>query len=260
MPGLDTVVEALRRLSVWEALGWLLLENWLIFGLALLIGKGLVGWFKARPVSLPPVPGDLEIGLAISSVILNSLVTVMGFVLWQQNIIVLRTSTGLRDWLDIAVLFFVMDFFMYVLHRVAHLRLFYRLLHQTHHRFEEVRPLTLFALNPLETLSFGLLWLVVLCVYQASWLGISVYLALNVVFGLIGHLGVEPFPQSWVKIPVIKYLSTSTFHAQHHQEAGSNFGFYTLIWDKLFGTLSWRYPAQFGQMPSPVEPKKVLVG
>ncbi|WP_368662351.1 hypothetical protein [Zobellia laminariae] len=26
------------------------------------------------------------------------------------------------------------------------------------------------------------------------------------------------------------------FHKTHHQQANSNFGFYTVIWDRIFGT------------------------
>lgn len=35
----------------------------------------------------------------------------------------------------------------------------------------------------------------------------------------------------------LRHVGTSTFHAGHHQDAGHNFGFYTLVWDRLFGTL-----------------------
>jgi sterol desaturase/sphingolipid hydroxylase (fatty acid hydroxylase superfamily) len=47
---------------------------------------------------------------------------------------------------------------------------------------------------------------------------------------LVGHL-------RRVNIPFVHYISTSTFHAEHHQDADHNFGFYTLIWDRLFVTL-----------------------
>ena len=101
----------------------------------------------------------------------------------------------------------------------------------------------------LETLGFGGLWLIVLAVYPATWLGMSIYLALNVAYGVIGHLGVEPVPAAALRIPLLKGLTTSTFHAQHHLDRQRNFGFYTLIWDRLFGTLSPDYARDFGQLP-----------
>jgi Delta7-sterol 5-desaturase len=68
---------------------------------------------------------------------------------------------------------------------------------------------------------------------------------LNVLFGLVGHLGVEPFPKAWVRLPLIRLISTSTFHAEHHGDRHHNFGFYTLIWDRLFGTISPDYLRDF---------------
>jgi sterol desaturase/sphingolipid hydroxylase (fatty acid hydroxylase superfamily) len=183
--------------------------------------------------------------LAGACVLLNSLVMVAGIILWRAGIIQVRRALDWRVLLDVAVLFFAMDFAMYVLHRVAHLRWVFPLVHATHHRYENPRPLTLFVLNPFEVLGFGLLWLTLLVVYPSSALGIVVYLTINLVFGLLGHVGVEPLPGAWLTIPLVRQVSTSTFHAEHHRDKAHNFGFYTLIWDRLFGTLSPTYTPDF---------------
>ncbi|MGC4031889.1 MAG: sterol desaturase family protein [Tepidisphaeraceae bacterium] len=138
--------------------------------------------------------------------------------------------------LDALILLVVMDFAMYVLHRIAHHRLLFPLVHRTHHRYDRPRPLNLFVLNPFEVLGFGTLWLAVLCLYSFTWLGMILFLVLNLAFGTIGHLGVEPFPRSWKRLPIIKHMGSSTFHADHHQDEHVNFGFYTDIWDRLFRT------------------------
>jgi sterol desaturase/sphingolipid hydroxylase (fatty acid hydroxylase superfamily) len=143
-----------------------------------------------------------------------------------------------------------MDLFMYLLHRIAHTRPLYPWLHQFHHRYDRPRPLTLFALSPIENLAFGALWLTFISIYDASWLGMSIYLVLNVLFGAIGHLGVEPFPQKWAANPVLRNLAGGSFHAQHHQDIGHNFGFYTLIWDRLLGTVRTDYEENYGKVPS----------
>jgi sterol desaturase/sphingolipid hydroxylase (fatty acid hydroxylase superfamily) len=158
----------------------------------------------------------------------------------------LRPLNNLLDLVvDFGALFLAMDFAMYIFHRVAHHPLLYPLIHDTHHRFENPRPLTLFVLNPFETLGFGALWLVVISIYHSSFAGMILYLTLNVAFGLMGHLGVEPFPARWLEVPLIRYISTSTFHAEHHQDRHHNYGFYTVIWDRLFGTLSPNYSGEF---------------
>jgi sterol desaturase/sphingolipid hydroxylase (fatty acid hydroxylase superfamily) len=43
----------------------------------------------------------------------------------------------------------------------------------------------------------------------------------------------------------INYVSTSTFHAEHHLDKDHNYGFYTLIWDRLFRTISPDYLSDF---------------
>jgi lathosterol oxidase len=143
----------------------------------------------------------------------------------------------------------VMDLLMYLLHRVAHTQPLYTLLHQFHHQYDRPRPLTLFALSPVENLAFGGLWLTVISVYHASWLGMSMYLMLNVFFGAVGHLGVEPFPQGWARKPLLRNLAGGSFHAQHHQDRKHNFGFYTLFWDRLLGTLRPDYELNYGHVP-----------
>ena len=40
--------------------------------------------------------------------------------------------------------------------------------------------------------------------------------ALNLIFGTLGHVGVEPFPKSWARWRLLRQIGTSTFHAEHH--------------------------------------------
>ncbi len=99
-------------------------------------------------------------------------------------------------------------------------------------------------LIPVENIGFGSLWLFVIAVYSTLWFGMSAYLFLNVAFGTIGHLGVGPFLG---RIPIINYIARSSFHAQHHQDMNHNFGFYSIVWDRLFGTLRARLPQTIRQ-------------
>src|SRR5262245_43930185 len=239
-------LSALRTMPIELAAMWTIVENVAIFLLTLAVGHVLVVRFKTHPVVPKPDPiSRQELVLAASCVILNAVVTIAGVVMWRADVIRIRYDVGVAALGDFLVLFFAMDFAMYVFHRVAHHPILYPIIHRTHHRYENPRPLTLFVLNPFEVLGFGGLWLTVLVIYHANWLSIIIYLTMNVVFGLVGHLGVEPMPGAWVKLPFINYISTSTFHAEHHLDDEHNFGFYTLIWDRLFGTLSPDYLSDF---------------
>ncbi len=235
---MEAIPDSFLAMSTANVVVWSVGTNVVIFALSVFFGHLLVQSFRDRPCSLPAAPlSRQEVLFSALCVLLNSMVMVIGVVLYQGGTIqVLASAPWWRVVFDVLLLLFVMDAAMYVLHRIAHLPIVYSIVHQTHHKYENPRPLSLFVLNPFEVLGFGGLWLLVICVYSSSALGMSIYLFLNVVFGTIGHLGVEPFPANWNKSPVW-WVGTSSFHARHHNRPGVNFGFYTLFWDYLFGTL-----------------------
>ncbi|MGD9683417.1 MAG: sterol desaturase family protein [Candidatus Obscuribacterales bacterium] len=240
------LLDYFASISALEAFFWLLIQNILQFVLCVGGGYLLVRLCAERIIYARPdkLSAD-EIRLAVVCVIGNSLVALAGWYLWKNGIIVIRRETGLAALVDVFVLTMMMDFLMYATHRIVHIPGIFEYVHQTHHRYERVRPLSLFVMSPLEVLGFGSLWLLVLTVYQASWAGIVFYLLLNAAFGALGHVGVEPFPWRWVKIPILRDITTSTFHAQHHRDPDSNFGFYTDIWDRLLGSLNQSYESLF---------------
>jgi lathosterol oxidase len=249
---LNAILDAFARMSTGEAVSWLIVQNVLLFALALALGQILLWAYGSRLVGpAPPAVEAREIALALSCVAFNTLVTVAGWWLWRAGHIVVRHDTGVRAWLDVVALLLIMDLAMYVSHRLAHLPWVYAIVHATHHHYDRPRPLDLFVLNPLEVLGFGGLWLAVIWLYTSSWLGMVVYLTLNLAFGMVGHLGVEPFPRWWASHRCLKHIGTSTFHAGHHHDARGNFGFYTLIWDRLFGTLHPGYGERFGRAVEP---------
>ncbi len=221
-----------------EAAFWLLIENLALFGMSLALGTAILRLSpRLRHIGGPPDPVDrTEILLAATTVLLNWAITFIGWILWRADLIRIRTDTGPWAWLDVLWLLLIMDLAMYILHRGAHLSWFYPI-HEIHHRYDRPRPLDLFVLHPLETLGFGTLWLLVVLARPWSILGMSVYLTLNLLSGTIGHLGIEPLPARLRRLPLLRSIGTSTFHAQHHQDVARNFGFYSTIWDQLFRTL-----------------------
>jgi sterol desaturase/sphingolipid hydroxylase (fatty acid hydroxylase superfamily) len=228
----------LRTTGLAEAFGLLLLENVAILLLALGAGA-LLGATRFRRCAPPPRRIErLEWLLAASTVLVSTLVTFSGLLLYRADVLSIREDVGWRVVLDVLVLGLTMDLAMFALHRLAHVPALYRSVHSLHHRYDRPRPLTLFVLHPLETAGFGALWLVVIVVYSPSWCGMAAYLVLNVAFGVIGHLGREPFPHWWLRVPVLGMVATATFHAQHHHDGTSNYGFYTALWDRLFGTFA----------------------
>ena len=213
----------------------------------------LLGWlYRSRRIfdrwePLRPV----EIVAAFGSIFFNAGISVFGWWLWHRDFITLKTGGVLFGLGDCLVMLLFMDFGMYVTHRLAHLPWIFTILHRFHHRHETTNPISLFVLHPLEIIGFGLLMITFLTLYRMSPGGLIGYLTLNVLWGTLGHSGVEPFPGRVRSIPGLSLLGTSTFHAEHHEHPRFNFGFYTLIWDKIFGTLDPEYDSRFKQNREP---------
>ena len=45
----------------------------------------------------------------------------------------------------------------------------------------------------------------------------------------------EPLPDAVLRLPLMRHLGSSRFHAEHHRDGAVNFGFDTDAWDRLFG-------------------------
>lgn len=148
-----------------------------------------------------------------------------------------------RTIVDEFVFLLLMDCGMYLSHRIAHDPWLYKKIHATHHSHQVKDPISLFVLSPFEVMGFGIRMLSVLVAMPFSGTSILVHLLLNVLFGTLGHAGVEPFPKSWARWILVRQIGTSTFHAKHHLQPRTNYGFCTVNWDRLFGTLHPQYDA-----------------
>ena len=244
------MLEQLRAASLAEAWLFFLAANGGIFAGSVVLCWGLGSWFPRKRLfdrweALRPI----EVIAALISVILNAGVSVGGWLLWTEDVITIGPTSLWRSAFDGLVMLLAMDLGMYVFHRLAHRPSLYRLFHGFHHRHEATNPISLFVLHPVEVVGFGALLILFLMVYPMTLGGLIGYLTLNVLFGTIGHSGVEPFPPSLRCIPVAGLVGTSTFHAEHHEHPDYNFGFYTLFWDLIFGTLDPEYDKRFKQEP-----------
>lgn len=174
-----------------------------------------------------------DIYLSLFTVVCNSLVMLLGAFLWKNGWMVIGTTrSGWGTFAEVLALLLFMDLFMYFFHYAAHLPLVYRMIHGKHHEHVSTNYLSLFVLHPLETIGFGLMMLALLLFHDFSVISISIYLFINLIWGTLGHLNREFFPAGFDRI----FVGTTRFHNQHHLDETKNFGFYTSIWDRLFGT------------------------
>ena len=238
----------LYGLTLAEAAAFFLVANAVIFAGSVILCRGLGSAFKGKRVfeRWEPLRG-VEMAAALGAVVLNAAVSVVGWLLWKAGHITLHGGSVSEAWLHFGAMLLFMDFGMYVFHRLAHTPLIFRWMHSFHHRHEATNPISLFVLHPVEVIGFGALMICYLMVVPMEISGLMGYLAANVLWGTLGHSGVEPFPARLSRIPILGLLGTSTFHAEHHEHTRFNFGFYTLIWDRLFGTLDPEYERRFRQ-------------
>jgi lathosterol oxidase len=236
------VLEFLRTLPT----GWFgllaLVENIALVGLGALLGQ--VALRLPGPRRLTPDPGPVsrtELALVVSTVLINTVITVAGWWLWRAGLITLSSGFGPGTLVELVALIMVMDILMYAGHATVHLRPLFPWVHRLHHVFADARPITLFALHPLEAIGFGAMWLVVLAVHPFTVWSLGAYAVLNLVFGILGHLGVEPLPPAVRRHVIFRWVATPAMHVGHHVDPRYNLGFYTTVWDRLFRTLEPGY-------------------
>jgi lathosterol oxidase len=214
---------------------WLifLAENFAVTAIALLAGWSVTRLlhhnFKAATKH--------EWLICFATNIINTAITYSGFCLWKYHYLSFVFNVNWHILVDFLSIFISMDLFMYLFHYFIHRNSYiYRTIHRFHHVYENPTPIDLFVLHPLETIGFGLLWLITISLYHFNFYAVIIYLVVNVIFGIAGHLGFEPIASKIRGNLLFKYLGTSAFHHRHHMDVTHNFGFYTNIWDKLFKT------------------------
>ncbi|OJJ49090.1 hypothetical protein ASPZODRAFT_1394874 [Penicilliopsis zonata CBS 506.65] len=132
--------------------------------------------------------------------------------------------------------YMILDTYQYFAHRMLHQnRWLYRVVHSVHHHLVVPYPWSAFYAHIIEALAVGVgsatlaFTLTGMTLRQGMWFG------MGAIFNEINsHTGYD-FPLSPGRL-----LGTSPiFHDLHHQSWGVkyNFGFYTLFWDWLCGTL-----------------------
>jgi Delta7-sterol 5-desaturase len=128
------------------------------------------------------------------------------------------------------------DLWFYAVHRLLHTRWLFRHVHGVHHKSLDVNPFSSYSFHWFEAvLVTG--WVVPMALWTP--LPMPALMAAQVV-GLLNnvgsHLGFELLPRWWVRAPLLGWTNTATFHALHHERFDGNFGLFSRVWDRLFGT------------------------
>ena len=222
-------LQALSQYNLLTLFIFFLIENLILILLSVILGKIIE--YDNTKIS------KTDRKWVISTLICNTLITLLGYKLYYFGIIKIDFSpTILSVVFDTLLLIILMDFFMFCFHFLAHSLKWFSPIHRLHHTHVETSVYSLYILHPIETLGFGIIWLLTITLLDFNYLSIVIYLILNLLYGIFGHLKKDIFPDFWHKNNFTKWISTTQFHADHHKNESHNYGFYFTIWDKIFKT------------------------
>ena len=142
-------------------------------------------------------------------------------------------------------MYFLHDTYFYWSHRVMHHPFLYRKVHLIHHKSTNPSPWTAYAFHPLEAIiEAGIAPLIAFTipVHRSAFF---IFMLFQIIYNVYGHLGYELYPKGFNKTWIGRWINTGTAHNQHHKSFFGNYGLYTLIWDRLLGTVRDDYDTTF---------------
>ncbi len=183
-----------------------------------------------------------------------SLTTILIFAAVLYGVFAINAVTGwlqiYRDLSDYSMAWFCLsvplallihDLYFYLIHRLMHQRGLYRRVHRVHHLSTNPSPLAAFAFHPLEALLEVSAVVVVTLLLPIHPYALALWGLSIITFNVLGHLGFEVYPAWVTRSRWLWWLNTPTGHNLHHSHFTGHYGLYTLIWDRLFGTLHPAY-------------------
>lgn len=227
-----------------ESLGttqWIALL-WLAFGKLLVIS--LFQWLRRRPpfvgrrvYAVEPRVGQTRFELRSAWLLLTDPIVLV--LLVATGALRLAPSTLPASLATFATLFLWADFWLYWTHRAMHHQKWLWRIHAHHHRSRVPQPTSSISISIGEKLFFYTLgWLLPLAAWSyvapVTFAGIIAFYSFYFVASSIAHSNVElaSHPVRWP----LKALGTATSHAMHHARVTGNYGFFSTMYDRVFGT------------------------
>lgn len=204
-------------------------------------GKYIFSRFKIRYKSASLSQIKRELKNSSYTFLIFGVIAVIIMYMREANYIVLslelENQSVLNILADFLILFLAHDFYFYWMHRAIHGKKFYKMIHHEHHKSVLTSPFTSFSFHWSEAILESI-FLPIFLFIGGEWSGLSLglFLIVSKVFNIIGHMGYDFFHDRIINLPLLKLLNTSIIHDSHHLYSRYNFGLYTTIWDRLFGT------------------------
>lgn len=193
-----------------------------------------------------------EAGYSALSILVFALVFVTVFALNTRfSFLQVYRDIDANGWIwllaSVPLAIMIHDFYFYWAHRFMHLPGIYTHVHRVHHLSTNPSPLAAFAFHPVEAVIEALAIIVIAIVIPIHPIALMAVGLYSIATNVMGHCGYELLPRGLATHPLLGWLNTATSHNQHHRTFAHNYGLYTLIWDRLFGTLHPQYLALYAR-------------
>ncbi|MCU0333535.1 MAG: sterol desaturase family protein [Chitinophagaceae bacterium] len=206
------------------------------------------GYFRRRKIQ-PRFPKLAsywrDIGFSLLSMLIFSFVAYACIIVLRPYNKMIYSGFAEFGWgwhlLSFVGLFLLHDAWFYGIHRLMHQPWLFRRIHLVHHLSTNPSPWTAYAFHPLEALlEAGIIPLAAFLLPVHVYL-FGLFMLFQIMYNVYGHLGYELYPRRIARHRIGRWINTGVAHNQHHQYFKGNYGLYTLIWDRLFGTLRSDY-------------------
>lgn len=148
------------------------------------------------------------------------------------------------------LLFIMHDLYFYWMHRLMHHPAVFKYIHLVHHQSTNPSPWAAYAFHPLEAIIEQGIVIIFYFTLPIHITHLAIFFLFSIIYNVYGHLGYELYPKGFNKNILGRWINTSVNHNQHHQYFKGNYGLYTLIWDRIFGTIRKDYDIQFEEVKS----------
>lgn len=210
------------------------------FAVSVLVGR-IAPWRRLQNAPFTRAQIQREIGYSVLSILVFMAVIggiyVMHQAGWTQLYRDMDAYGWTWFWLQIPVVLLIQDWYFYWMHRSIHMAPFYERVHKSHHLSTNPSAFSAFAFHPLEALSEIAIFVLLIITIPLHVTAVLAAGILSLVYNVYGHLGYEIMPRFIAKSPLGYWLNKSAYHNQHHRTYRYNYGLYTVIWDRIHGTM-----------------------
>ena len=189
-----------------------------------------------------------EIGFSLSTVVLFSLVGFCVYAGSQHGMFSIYGSAlpGSGQLLfEFALLVLLHDTWFYWAHRGMHTRWLFRRVHRLHHKSRTPTPWAAYSFAPPEAIIEAAFLPVAGLLISTHEITVLLFVSHMILRNVIGHAGFEIFPGWWLRVPLVRCVTTTTHHDLHHSNGGYNFGLYFTWWDRCMNTEHPEYRSRF---------------